>query len=477
MQQNPSQSWQLRTELEFSPQQHQGKSFVVVKDPVTTRYFRFTETQAAILELLRSPIDAPTLAARASEKLGGTLPLATVEGFIKSLEDKWLLDTPAIQEKLVNVKGHKLEDGNFLYWKLASLNAEKVFNWLQPRTRWAFTAGFQVFAAIMILTGLVLNYINIDKLSGSIQGLFNLHGLFFLWIVIFSVSTLHECAHGLTCSHFGGKVKELGFMLIYFNPAMYCDVSDSWMFTNKRHRILVTFAGGYFEVFLWSVATLTWSITDVDSSLNHLALIVTATSAFKIFFNMNPLIKLDGYYLLSDWLDIPNLRQKASAYMGNQIKRLWNAEVQIQPVSKREQNIFIVYGILSALYIYWLLGNIIIWFGNYMVTHYQGWGFVAFTATLGLFFKKPIKKIITPLVSTSNASTERRNFFTPRKIKFTLVVAAIVALLLLVKTDLKVSGSFIIMPRHNADVRAEVEGIIEQIYVNEGDRVQQSVRY
>lgn len=64
----------LRTELEFSYQQQQGKSFVVVKDPITSRYFRFTETQAAILELLREPIDAPTLAARASEKLGGTAP-------------------------------------------------------------------------------------------------------------------------------------------------------------------------------------------------------------------------------------------------------------------------------------------------------------------------------------------------------------------------------------------------------------------
>src|SRR4051812_30513429 len=108
---------QLRTELEFSPQQHQGKSFVVVKDPVTSRYFRFTETQAAILAFLHEPIDAPTLAARASEKLGGTLPVATIEAFLKSLEEKWLLDTPAVQEKLVTIKTHKQDDDSFLYWK------------------------------------------------------------------------------------------------------------------------------------------------------------------------------------------------------------------------------------------------------------------------------------------------------------------------------------------------------------------------
>src|SRR5688572_23832037 len=121
MEQHPSQPWQLRLDLEFSHQQQLGKAFLVVKDPVTLRYFRFTESQAAILDLLNQPIDARTLAARASEKLGGTLPVATVEQFIKSLDDKWLLNTPSNLDKLLNVTSHKLEGGSFFYWKLASL--------------------------------------------------------------------------------------------------------------------------------------------------------------------------------------------------------------------------------------------------------------------------------------------------------------------------------------------------------------------
>src|SRR6516164_1379514 len=127
----------LRADLEFSPQQHQGKSFVVVKDPVTTRYFRFTEAQAAILDLLHDPIEASALAARASEKLHTTVLPATIEGFLRSLEDKWLLDTPAVQEKLSTIESQKLEDRNLLYWKLASINPEKIFDWLLPRTQWA----------------------------------------------------------------------------------------------------------------------------------------------------------------------------------------------------------------------------------------------------------------------------------------------------------------------------------------------------
>src|SRR5690242_8573527 len=100
MEQNPPQSYHLRQGLEFSPQQHQGKSVVVVKDPVTSRYFRFTETQAVILDHLRDPVDASSLALKVAEKLGGQVPPAAIQGFLKSLEDKWLLDTPAVLEKL-----------------------------------------------------------------------------------------------------------------------------------------------------------------------------------------------------------------------------------------------------------------------------------------------------------------------------------------------------------------------------------------
>src|SRR5207244_2489861 len=174
---------QLRSGLEFSRQQHQGKSFVVVKDPVTARYFRFTETQAAILDLLREPLDAPALASAVSERLGGSVPLATIEGFLKSLDDKWLLDTAAVREKLSTVESHKLRDrNNVLYRKIASFNPEKIFDWLLPRTQWAFTTGFHIFGALSIITGLTISALHREEFAGGVQSLINLHGLLFLWL-------------------------------------------------------------------------------------------------------------------------------------------------------------------------------------------------------------------------------------------------------------------------------------------------------
>src|SRR5689334_21752872 len=164
MEQNPPQSYHLRQGLEFSPQQQQGKSFVVVKDPVTARYFRFTEAQAAILDCLRDPIDDAALAQKVGERLGGQVPLALIQGFLKSLEDKWLLDTPEVLAKVADVKCHQLPSAgagsNILYLKVASFNPEKIFAWLLPRTQWAFTKPFHVFGALAILTGLVITFLH-----------------------------------------------------------------------------------------------------------------------------------------------------------------------------------------------------------------------------------------------------------------------------------------------------------------------------
>src|SRR4051812_49041115 len=145
---------QLRTDLEFSSQHHLGKNYVVVKDPITKRYFRFTENQKVILDLLQSPSDLSTIARLASEQLKGPVSGETVAAFLQSLEDKFLLDTENIRATLENYRGQKLEARNLLYWKLGSLNPERIFSYLSPRTQWAFTRWFHVFAALMIASGL-----------------------------------------------------------------------------------------------------------------------------------------------------------------------------------------------------------------------------------------------------------------------------------------------------------------------------------
>src|SRR5215813_558427 len=459
MDQHPPQLWQLRSDLEFSPQQHQGKSVVVVKDPITARYFRFTDSQAAILELLHEPIEASTLAKNASQKLNASIPITTIDAFLNSLEDKWLLDTAAVRDKLATVNSHKIQDRNLLYWKLLSINPEKIFQWLLPRTNWAFTKAFHVFAALSIASGFIISYLHWDEFRGGVQGLFNLHGLFFLWIVVFTVVTIHEFSHGLTCCHFGGKVKEVGFMLIYFQPAFYCDVSDSWMFPSKRQRMWVTFAGGYVQLVVWGLCTILWRITDADTFINQVVLVVIVFSGLQTLINFNPLIKLDGYYMLSDYLEIPNLRTKA-------IDSLWNWLARRSRSARpwREERAQLVYGIASIAFSTTLLIYVYAALYTWATARFAFAGLVGFA----MFSSVTLRRTAGEYVSGVRALAARAAV---RKYRNAGIGLAVVIALFAGHWELKIPAEFKILARSEQAVRSETAGTIVEVLVHEGSRV------
>src|SRR5262245_7059731 len=192
----------LRSNLEFSSQQHLGKNYIVVKDQLTKRYFRFTEKQQVILDLLHEPREVSWLARAVSERLGTPVSVETIQGFLASLEDKLLLDTELVRDKLVRYPGRPATSKNLLYWKIASLNPERIFAWLIPRTQWAFTRWFHAVAIAIIASGFILTYLHLNELRVSVYDLLSLHGLLLIWFVTLTVVTAHEFAHGLTCCHF-----------------------------------------------------------------------------------------------------------------------------------------------------------------------------------------------------------------------------------------------------------------------------------
>src|SRR5437016_12930046 len=104
-------------------------------------------------------------------------------------------------------------------------------------------------------------------------------------------------------------------------------------------------------MFLWAVATFVWKLAEPGSTIQYLALVVMGTSAVKSLFNLNPLIKLDGYYLLSDLLDVPNLRHRAVGFLRNRLRWLLGMEAQPEDrISPRERRIFVWYGLLAWTY-------------------------------------------------------------------------------------------------------------------------------
>ena len=349
--------------------------------------------------------------------------------------------------------------------RLKAFDPDRLFNRLIGKVRFFFTRPFLVASAALIAVAFGTTFLHWHEIGQDVLRLYRVETFILAWFVILLVGMAHEFAHGLTCKHFGGEVHELGFMLLYFQPALYCNVSDAWLFPEKSKRLWVTFAGAYFELFVWALATLTWRLTNPEAWPNIVALVVMATSGIKTFFNFNPLVRLDGYYLLSDYLEIPNLRRRAFRYIGTGIKRLLgSAGPESTEATPRERRLFLVYGLVATVFSFVLLGFVVVKLSNLLLP-YQTAGLLAFTFLLVPRVRRRLGRLgFQPSIPFGREKSRRASIKRPAMV---ILLVGLLAVLFLLPMELKATGEFKVLPSINADVRAEVTGIIEKIYVDE----------
>jgi putative peptide zinc metalloprotease protein len=519
----------LRNDLTIIERRLAGEVVSIVKDPLTGNFFRLGEAERFIADQLDGATPLEVVRKSTEAKFATTLSQETLNQFIKTLEKGGLLEGATSREKASRRRTRRIQ-GNLLYQRVRICDPDRLFNRLIGRIGFLFTPYFLVLSAAVILFAVGVAASNWDDLRGDVARLFQISSLPLAFLTVFLVITAHEFGHGLTCKHFGGEVHELGFLLMYLQPALYCNVSDAWLFPEKAKRLWVGFAGPYFELFLWALATLVWRVTDVETSINYMAYIVMITSGFKTLFNFNPLIKLDGYYLLSDYLEIPNLRRKAFSYVGSRIKKLFgSADPRFDAMTARERRICLAYGLTAAMGSFSILGFAMLKLGGYLIDKEQPMAFVFFAGLLGTKFRRRFLNLFAktsaasdpdddfessddadtqangdssnnpdlrthgdslshgdgpkpgdsrdpgaPSADVSKEPSKRRKrmvVWLKRALVILVVAGVVTPILFFVKSELKIRGKFNVLPVHNADVRTEVEGIIEEIYVDEGDQV------
>jgi multidrug resistance efflux pump len=450
----------LRTDLVVSRQETPEGPIFVLKDAGARRFFRLREAEYAVARRLdgTTPLDA--VARQISVELEVDVTPETLAPFVAQLERTGLLEGTGAAPRAASQPFFR---GNLLWFRLKAFDPDRLFDWLIGMIGFFFTPYFVIGAMALVGWAVLTAIVNAAEIQADLLRLWRIESLLFAWVTMLTVTTLHEFAHGLTCKRFGGHVHEIGFLMIYFQPAFYCNISDAWLFPEKSRRLWVTAAGGFFELTLWGLATLVWRVTERGMWVSDAALIVMATSGIKQFFNLNPLIKLDGYYLLSDWLEIPNLRQRAFQYVGGLVKRIVGAPVPPLEATPRERRLFFGYGVLAVAFSYWLLTVIFLRFADWFTAAWQGWGAVLsaglFAAVVGSVTGKPVLRW--------PAWLSPRN----HRLRFTALTATLVGLLYVLPVALKVGGEFEVAPRQNADVRAQVEGTIAAVFVKEGERV------
>lgn len=451
------------------PQQAEGAAFVL-KDPETGKFYRFREQELFVAHQLDGSTPHDTIRRRVEERFGAFLEPDALEQFIETLGRLGLLDRGTSEQRSDRRRGRLR--GNLFHLRFKVVDPDRLLTWLAPKVRFCFTPyALAVSVAFVLLAGDIA-IVNSGDITRAFADLLRLQTLFLILPTVFVVTTAHELAHGLTCKHYGGEVHEIGFMLIYFQPAFYCNVSDAWLFPEKSKRLWVTLAGSFCDLIFVTLAVFAWRLTEPHTWVNQIALVVMATSGIRSVFDFNPLIKMDGYYFLSDLLEIPNLRERAFRYLGSKIGGLWRAtELSLRAISPRERLIYMIYGVLAGVYSFSLISYVMLKSSTFMVERYQGTGFVLFGLFAFVYFRKPLKKAGARFPAVLRALQDMLASHL-RKMAVFVGVAAVLAILFLVRLELKVWGEFRILPRHNTDVRVEIEGIITSVHVAEGDLVQ-----
>src|SRR3954462_4292090 len=266
----------VRSDLKISRQDTDRGTFFIVKNPVSNSFFRLRETEQFIAHQFDGKTSLEQIRKRTEEKFEASLPPEVLDAFIKNLEKSGLLQSEDTAAK--NAAPKKRLAGNLLCLRYKFLDPSRLFEHLIHLVGFCFTPWFLAASALSILVAVATLMGNWGQYTEDLQGLYRLSAVPVFVGLAFLVICMHEFAHGLTCKHFGGEVREIGFLLIYFQPALYCNVSDAWLFPERSKRLWVGFAGPYFELFLWSVATLLWRVTEVDTPINYVSYIIMTTS-------------------------------------------------------------------------------------------------------------------------------------------------------------------------------------------------------
>jgi putative peptide zinc metalloprotease protein len=486
----------LRSDLTIRQQETasgDGARLFVIKDPVAGAFFRFGESEQFIAQQLDGETPLEVVRERTEAKFGSTLPAASLSAFIERLAKAGLLDgiEPA-RARAGNRRGGVR--GNLLYLRYPLLDPNGLLDRLLPRVRAFFTPHFLILSAAAVVLAAGITFAHWGEVTQELARLYRPSAIPLLLAVFFVVGSAHEFAHSLTCKRFGGEVHELGVMLIYFTPGLYTNVSDAWLFPEKAKRLWVGFAGPYFELFLWALATLAWRLTEPDTTVNYLALTVMTVSGVKTLFNLNPLIKLDGYYLLSDYLELPNLRKKSFRYVGRLVRGVFGAgPEQAAEIPRRERRVYLTYGLLAAVGSLSIMGYVALTAGEFLIDNHQPVALLALTSLVGMKSRRRFRGLFGRSPAAADPSDngddgaapspdEPRQPATPakkarkprsrRRAIWLAVTAAALALLLLGRMQLRIGGAFAVLPEHNADVRTGVDGVIDEILVTEGDVVQ-----
>ncbi len=289
------------------------------------------------------------------------------------------------------------------------------------------------------------------------------------WILLLFVGFVHESAHGLTCKHYGGQVHSMGLLLIYLMPAFFCDITEAWVATGKPQRLAAIIAGIWAEMVLCGIGMIVWLNTGPGEWIHDLSYqLILMTGIAVIIVNLNPLIKLDGYFFLTEFLGSPDLKERSTSFLSGWFQsRILRLPVETPIVPRRRVLLFVVYAALSGIYSYLVLFFVVRFVYNVSFNFFAEFALIPAAIVFYLMFKsrlQSLRRVLSELWSKITADRSRLLIFA--------AAAPLILLLLFVPLFRdRESAYYVVEPVHQEMVHAAVPGRIDSVQVHEGEAV------
>ena len=365
-----------RPDLTASRHRYQGTGYWVVKEPVGLQYYRFHDEEYFILNMLDGHISLQQIKDGFEQRFAPQkITFGDLQQFIGMLHRSGLVisNSPG-QGKALEHRGRKKKNKeilgkftNLFAVRFKGFDPERILNALLPWWGWVFSVPALIFFVVLMLAAALLlgsQYETVYARLPTFQQFFAADRWLILGATMAIVKVIHEFGHGLSCKKFGGECHEIGFMLLVFTPCLYCNVSDSWMLPNKWKRVWIGAGGIYVEMILASIATFVWWFSETGTVVNDLCLNMMFLNVVStVLVNGNPLLRFDGYYILMDLLEIPNLRQKSTEVLKRGFQKLClGLELQDDPFLPQRGKLFFALFTMASVAYRWIVVFSICWF-------------------------------------------------------------------------------------------------------------------
>lgn len=387
----------------------------------------------------------------------------------------------ALSQKLAEQR-HQHRDrkskwGDVAHLQFSAWDPDHYFEFIYPHLRWVYTPWFTsltlaFFAFMIYIFASHWGEIGRDTLKYYTFTEKGARDLAEFWVLFFVLAFFHESAHGLTCKHYGGQVHRMGFHLIYLSPAFFVDVTEAWVYAGRWQRFITVLAGVWVELIFCALATIIWWGTPAGTYAHELSYkVMLITGVAVVLVNMNPLIKLDGYYAFSEMVGFADIKEKSTAFLSSWVRQhIFRLPVEAEHVPRQRRTLYAAYAILSGLYSYALLFAVVRFSRNVFLSYSREWAFVPALALAYFIFRSRIRTLMK-FMNTVYLDKKDRVLTWLTRWRIAVLTVALLALLLPPIWPRYVQARAVLEPLRRALVRTAVPGKVTAVYLREGEQV------